>query len=58
MKHTKIKSIKKLTTAINKMCKECIYDSGNGSWRKQVEKCSSYKCPLYIYRPTTEEKNV
>jgi len=39
--------------AIDAMCKECIYDpaNGNGTWRKQVQECSSVGCPLYPYRP-------
>ena len=41
--------------AIARMCRECIYDSspGNGTWREQVEACTSPKCPLYIVRPLT-----
>lgn len=42
--------------AINAMCCMCIYDpvvTGNGSWRKQVEDCTSKTCPLYKYRPCT-----
>jgi len=40
--------------AIDKHCKECIYDEGaigSGSWRKQVSDCTSYTCNLYNYRP-------
>ena len=37
---------------INAKCKECVYDSGSpGTWRKQVENCTSYGCPLYDIRP-------
>lgn len=47
--------------AINAMCAMCIYDPdalGCGSWRKQVEDCTSTTCPLYAYRPrTTGSKN-
>lgn len=40
--------------AINDMCKECIYDKfQEGTWREQVEKCTSPKCPLYKHRPIT-----
>jgi len=42
--------------AINAMCCTCIYDpvvAGHGSWRKQVEDCTSRTCPLYKYRPCT-----
>lgn len=39
--------------AVERKCKECIYDpiGGNGTWRKQVENCTSYSCPLYEVRP-------
>jgi hypothetical protein len=56
MKRTKSRLEKKLVKAIEKMCKECIYDPGNGSWREQVEECPSFKCPLYTHRPTTKER--
>jgi len=42
--------------AINAMCCMCIYDPisvGCGSWRKQVEDCTSKTCPLYKFRPCT-----
>jgi len=34
-------------------CIECIFDSngGGGSWRQQVEACTSVNCPLYSVRP-------
>jgi hypothetical protein len=49
-----------LRKAINAKCKECIYDPapGNGTWRQQVEACTSPKCPLYPIRPTTSPKKV
>ena len=40
---------------VNAKCIECIYDEGllgHGSWRKQVEDCTSVICPLYSVRPT------
>jgi len=39
--------------AVNNKCKECIYDplSGLGTWRQQVEGCTSTDCPLYPVRP-------
>lgn len=42
-----------LRALINAKCKECIYDplSGCGTWRQQVEACTSRKCPLYPVRP-------
>lgn len=37
---------------INAKCIECIYDGqSNGSWRKQVEKCTAKHCPLHSVRP-------
>lgn len=38
---------------IDRMCKHCIYDpgKGNGTWRQQVEACTSPNCPLYEVRP-------
>lgn len=42
--------------AVNAKCCECIYDpeaAGTGSWRKQVEDCTSFTCPLFDYRPVT-----
>jgi len=42
-------------TAIDKMCKNCIYDSNaKGTWVKQVEECTSTGCALYCYRPLTK----
>ena len=43
-----------LRTAIDAMCRECIYDpgSGNGGWREQVRACSSSNCPLHPVRPS------
>lgn len=42
-----------LRSAVNAMCKSCIYDpgSGNGAWRQQVQACSSSNCPLHSVRP-------
>lgn len=41
---------------INAKCIECIYDpiSGNGSWKQQIEACTSPKCPLYSVRPKSK----
>jgi hypothetical protein len=37
---------------INAFCCHCIYDPyQTGSWLKQVEKCTSWHCPLYSVRP-------
>ena len=42
-----------LRKCVNLFCRECIYDArgGTGTWRQQVEACTSYKCPLYEVRP-------
>ena len=42
-----------LRKSINDKCKECIYDpiAGGGTWRQQVEKCTSPNCPLFEVRP-------
>lgn len=47
-----------LRAAINAKCKECLYDprAGKGSWRQQVEACTSPSCPLYDVRPKSSEK--
>jgi len=47
-----------LRTAIDQMCRSCIYDpgSGNGAWREQVTACSSANCPLHPVRPQTAAK--
>ena len=38
---------------IHAFCCHCIYDPyQEGTWRKQVEKCTSKHCPLYSVRPT------
>lgn len=43
---------KTLRIAIESKCKECIYDKRmEGTVRQQVEKCTSYSCPLYNFRP-------
>ena len=49
-----------LRAAINAKCKECIYDpiAGRGTWRQQVEACTSYRCPLYPVRPVSESEGV
>lgn len=41
--------------AIDAKCKECIYDpiAGKGTWRQQVEACTSRSCPLYPVRPVS-----
>jgi hypothetical protein len=45
-----------LRDAINTKCKECIFDpvGGFGTWRQQVDRCTSYSCPLYPVRPRSE----
>lgn len=41
---------------INAFCCHCIFDPerGTGTWRQQVEICTSYKCPLYDVRPRSD----
>lgn len=40
---------------IDAKCCECIYGPAQvGTWRLQVEKCTSRACPLYSVRPTSE----
>lgn len=46
--------------AIEAMCKHCLYDpqaKGAGTWRKQIEDCTSYDCPLYEWRPVSATFN-
>lgn len=46
-----------LREAINRKCRECIYDQNDaGTWRKQVENCTSYQCGLYDHRPKPHNK--
>ena len=42
---------------INAKCIECIFDpiGGGGSWRQQVEACTSKTCPLYTIRPIAQK---
>ena len=40
--------------AIDRFCRLCIADTTQpGSWRTQVEACTSRKCPLYNFRPVS-----
>lgn len=40
---------------INAKCCECIYDPlASGTWRQQVESCTSFACPLYDVRPMSK----
>jgi hypothetical protein len=42
----------KLREKIDAKCRECIHDPhSEGSWRKQVENCTSSACPLFSVRP-------
>lgn len=41
-----------LRSRIDAKCCECIYDPyETGTWRKQVELCTSPTCPLFEVRP-------
>jgi Zn-finger protein len=43
-----------LRAAINRMCRDCLYYPGaGGTWRFQVENCTSSGCPLYPLRPVS-----
>ena len=40
--------------AIDAHCKDCNFDDQDiGTWRSQIESCTSPDCPLYEYRPLT-----
>ena len=42
------------TKALNEHCKNCIYDkAADGTWREQVENCTSQHCALWQHRPMT-----
>lgn len=47
-----------MRAAINRMCKECIYDpkAGGGNWRQQVGACAMTACPLHVLRPVSRPK--
>lgn len=41
-----------LRKSIDAKCKECIYcPLQRGTWRQQVEACTSVSCPLHSVRP-------
>jgi hypothetical protein len=41
-----------LRAAINRLCRQCLYDPhAAGTWRQQVEACTSSDCALYPVRP-------
>lgn len=43
-----------MRAAINAFCKGCIYDQTQaGTWRQQVEACTSIRCALYPFRPVS-----
>ncbi len=43
---------------INAKCIDCLYDpiSGKGSWKQQIEACTSPACPLFDVRPVSKSK--
>jgi len=46
-----------LRAKIDAKCCDCIYDGyAEGTWRKQVENCTSSDCPLFTIR--TKSKGV
>jgi len=52
------RKVASLRKHIDAFCKHCIYDKvgGEGTWRQQVEACTSTKCPLYPVRPVSGTK--
>ncbi len=45
-----------MRSAINKHCKDCIYDDCvPGAWRMQVEACTVKTCALYELRPKSSK---
>ena len=41
-----------LRSAIDAMCRHCIYDPKSPrSWRQQVDACTAPNCPLFCVRP-------
>ena len=46
-----------LRSRIDAKCRECVYDPlDKGTWRKQVENCTSPNCPLFDVRPLPIKK--
>ena len=44
--------------AINAKCRDCIYDPvDGGTWRQQVEACTSPDCALFQLRPVSTPKD-
>jgi len=44
--------------AINAKCKDCIYDPvDGGTWREQVQRCTSTDCALFEHRPKPIVRN-
>lgn len=44
-----------LRRAINDKCKDCLYDPlQSGTWREQIEACTSGNCPLFPVRPLSK----
>ena len=43
--------------AIEEKCRDCNYDPlDNGTWRQQIESCTSEDCSLWHFRPITIAK--
>ncbi len=48
----KLEKTNGLRFRVDMACKDCIYDEKTpGTWRKQVENCTTTACPLYPVRP-------
>lgn len=41
---------------IEDKCRQCAYDpQDRGTWREQVERCSTKSCALWVVRPVSGE---
>lgn len=46
-----------LRARIDAKCCECLYDTqSGGTWRKQVENCTSETCPLFAVRTKSTQR--
>lgn len=50
-----------LRGAIDRHCKNCLYDPGSrglGSWREQIDGCTSTNCALWPVRPRSTSERI
>lgn len=50
-----------LRAAIDRHCKNCLYDPGSrglGSWREQIDGCTSTNCALWPVRPRSTSERI